>query len=60
MKRTLEEAKNQIPKFFGRNAAEKPAQKDAAKKLKPGMHAPPAIIGLLIGLLLRLLFEVLR
>lgn len=60
MKQANEEIRNKLPKRLRRNAAEKPAKKERAKELKPGMYAPPAIIGFLIGLLVRLLFERLK
>lgn len=60
MKNVLEEVGNQLPEHLRRNTAEEPAKKERAKELKPGVYAPPAIIGLLIGILLRLLFEGLK
>lgn len=60
MKNVLDKVRNQLPKRMGRNTAKDPAEKKRAKELKPRTYAPPAIIGLLIGIVLRLLFEAVK
>lgn len=60
MKEAKEKLMEKLPNLLWGKAAKEPALEHAEEELQPGMAARPLLLGVGVGLLLRLLFQLIK